>query len=124
MQLIAGHLSKEYWFREGCHITEWSNSDADPGLSVARARVEPGRTTRWHRLEATTERYVVLEGRGRAEVGDRARNVQPGDVIVIAPGMPQRISNTGDADLVFLAVCTPRFEPTNYSELPELENST
>lgn len=121
MQMIPGHQSQEYWFREGCHITEWSSSDADPGLSIARARVEPGRTTRWHRLDAITERYVILEGRGRAEVDDEARDVQPGDVIVIAPGLPQRITNTGECDLVFLAVCTPRFRQDNYSEIPELE---
>lgn len=123
MQMIPGHQREEYWFREGCHITEWSNSEADPGLSVARARVEPGRTTRWHRLDAITERYVILEGRGRAEVDGRAQDVQVGDVIVIAPGKPQRIANTGDADLVFLAVCTPRFCPDNYHEIPELEKS-
>lgn len=124
MPLIPGRRKKEYWFREGCFITEWSNSDADPNLSVARARVEPGRTTRWHRLDAITERYVVLEGHGRAEVGDQAYDVQPGDVVIIEPGLPQRITNTGDADLVFLAVCTPRFEPASYSEIPELETST
>ena len=93
------------------------------GRSVARARVEPGRTTRWHRLDAITERYVILEGRGRAEVDGLARDVQPGDVVIIAPGLPQRITNTGDEDLVFLAVCTPRFEPSAYSEIPELENT-
>lgn len=124
MQIIPGHEREEYWFREGCFITEWSNSTADPNLSVARARVEPGRTTRWHRLDAITERYVILSGRGRAEVDNQAREVQAGDVVVIAPGLPQRIANTGDTDLVFLAVCTPRFEPENYSEIPELEKST
>lgn len=121
MQMIPGHEREEYWFREGCFIAEWSNSEADPGLSVARARVEPGRTTRWHRLKAITERYVILEGRGRAEVGDQARDVQAGDVVVIAPGLAQRITNSGDSDLVFLAICTPRFRPDNYNEIPELE---
>lgn len=124
MQMIPGHEHDEYWFREGCFITEWSNSGADPELSVARARVEPGRTTRWHRLDAITERYVMLEGRGRAEVGDEIVEVIPGDVVIIPPGQPQRIANTGDTDLVFLAVCTPRFEPSNYTEIPELEKST
>ena len=84
MQMIPGHERDEYWFREGCYITEWSNSSADPELSVARARVKPGRTTRWHRLDAITERYVILEGRGRAEVDGQARDVQPGDVVVMS----------------------------------------
>ena len=122
--MIPGSEREEYWFREGCYITEWSNSDADPDVSVARARVEAGRTTRWHRLNAITERYVIIEGRGRAEVGDEARDVQPGDVVVIAPGLAQRITNTGNTDLIFLAICTPRFRPENYSEIPELENAS
>jgi hypothetical protein len=61
MRDIPGSCQHEYWFREGCYITEWSNSDTNPGVSIARARVEPGRTTRWHRLDAITERYVILE---------------------------------------------------------------
>ena len=121
MQLIPGSERDEYWFREGCHITEWSNSEADPEVSIARARVEPGRTTRWHRLTGTTERYVILEGRGLAEVGDEPLEASVGDVVVIPPGQPQRITNIGTGDLVFLAVCTPRFCPDNYSEIPEME---
>jgi len=124
MPLVPGSRNPEYWFREGCHITEWSNSPADEAVSIARARVEPGQTTRWHRLAETTERYVILEGRGRAEVGDERIGVTAGDVVVIPPDQAQRIANTGEADLIFLAICTPRFEPANYFEIPELESQS
>lgn len=110
----------EYFFREGCYITEWSNSAEDPALSVARARVEPGVVTRWHRLSGATERYVVLSGEGRVELGGAAsrmvEQVGPGSVVIIPPGMPQRIANTGREDLIFLALCTPRFTPEAYDE--------
>ena len=66
--ILRGASSQEYWFEEGCHITEWLNSPDDPGLSVARARVTPGVTTRLHRLAGIAERYVVLEGEGRVEL--------------------------------------------------------
>jgi len=111
----------EYFFREGCHITEWWNTADDPALSVARARVEPGRTTRWHRLAGTAERYVILEGEGRVELGDPAaplaETIGPGGVVFIPPGTPQRITCTGTSDLVFLALCTPRFTPDCYEDL-------
>lgn len=108
----------EFFFREGCHIQEWSNSDADPALSIARARVEPGGTTRWHCLIDTVERYVILHGRGRVEVGEGAPEaVTPGDVVIIPAGQRQRITNTGAGDLVFLALCTPRFRAANYRDL-------
>lgn len=109
---------EEYWFEEGCWITELSNVDDDPDLSVARARVAPGRRTRWHALEDITERYVILAGQGRVELGnEQAATVEPGDVVVIAPGQAQRIENVGSEDLVFLALCTPRFRPECYLDL-------
>ena len=109
---------KEWFFREGCWITELFNSPADPALSVARARVQPGVTTRWHRLEAITERYCILEGHGHVEVeGMAGAEVGPGDVVRIPPGAGQRITNTGDDELVFLALCTPRFVAEAYEDI-------
>jgi len=108
----------EFHTDEGCHIVELSNTADAPDASIARARVEPGVTTRWHRLLATAERYVMLEGRGRMEVGDLTpQDVGPGDVVVIPPMCRQRITNTGEKDLIFLAVCTPRFQPENYEDI-------
>lgn len=108
---------EEYWLEEGCFILELANSADDPEASIARARVPAGGTTRWHRVAATTERYLILEGRGRVEVGERPpREVSAGDVVVIPRAQRQRIANVGDGDLVFLAICTPRFVPENYQE--------
>lgn len=113
--LFRADESAEYYFEEGCFILEYLNDPTDPLASIARARVPPGATTRRHSLTATTERYVILQGRGRAWIGDAAAfEVQPGDVVMIAPGVSQRIANRGGEDLVFLAVCTPRFRHQNY----------
>ena len=109
---------EEVFLSEGCFVSEWSNTPEDPAVSIARARVPPGVTTRWHRLAGTTERYVILEGTGCAYVGDTApREVLPGDVVLIPPACRQRITNTGAGDLVFLAICTPRFAYAAYEEL-------
>lgn len=110
----------EYWFREGCHITEIWNDETDPAVSVVRARVQPGATTRWHELDGITERYLVLSGEGRVALGDGTqRAVTAGDAVVIPPGLAQRIANTGEHDLVFLAVCTPRFRPEAYRDVDD-----
>ena len=62
--------------------------------------------------------YVIIEGRGRVEVGGLApRDVVAGDVVIIPPLCRQRITNIGRQDLTFLAICTPRFEQRNYEEL-------
>lgn len=110
--------SEEYFSDELCHILEiWNRAD-DGAVSIARARVEPGVTTRLHRLQGIAERYVVLEGLGRVEVGTLPPSlVRPGDMVYIPPNCPQCISNLGDTDLVFLAVCTPRFVPEAYEDI-------
>jgi mannose-6-phosphate isomerase-like protein (cupin superfamily) len=119
----------EYWFPEGCFVDEWSNTPDDPACSICRARVPAGGLTRWHWLDATTERYVVLAGRGRMELGavgaaspivaTSTREIGPGEVVVIPAGTPQRIAALGGEDLVFLAICTPRFTPECYQTEPD-----
>ena len=105
----------EYYFEEGCFINELSNGPDDPEVSIARARVESGNITRWHYLLETTERYVIISGNGVVELAENySVRVGPGDVVLIPPGTRQRIRNLGKDDLVFLAVCTPRFCPDNY----------
>ncbi len=108
----------EFYTSERCHIIELSNRPDDPEVSIARARVAPGVTTRWHRLIGTAERYVILVGNGRVEVGSLApQDVSAGDVVLIPPSRRQRIANIGPGDLIFLAICSPRFRPEAYEEL-------
>ncbi len=111
-------VTAEYYTEERCYILELSNSAGDEGASVARARVAPGVTTRRHRVAGTTERYVISAGTGTVHVdGLPEQSVAPGAVVIIPPGVPQAITNTGDADLVFLCICTPRFKWENYEAL-------
>ncbi|HQU16963.1 MAG: cupin [Chromatiales bacterium 21-64-14] len=108
----------EHLTPEGCYILESWNDPGDPELSIARARVAPGATTRLHRLRGVQERYLIVTGRGRVWAGDHPpAPVNPGDVVVIPPGVAQRIANTGDCDLMFYALCTPRFTPDCYEDI-------
>jgi mannose-6-phosphate isomerase-like protein (cupin superfamily) len=108
----------EFYTAEGCFINEVSNSPEDPGLSIARSRVPLGVTTRWHRVNGTSERYVILEGKGRVEVGNLSpQEVGPGDVVLVPPSCRQRIANIGEAELIFLAICTPRFVQEAYEDI-------
>jgi len=112
--------SDEFYIQERCHITELSNSEDDPAVSIARARVAPGVSTRWHRLRQSAERYLILSGRGRVEMGDLPpQTVSAGDVVRIPPMCRQRITNCDAEDLVFLAICTPRFFAADYEDLED-----
>lgn len=112
----------------GCFLSDWLNDPADNDLSITRIRVQPGAETRLRRLENICERYVVLEGQGRIELvgptrafteGDHTISaLEEGDVVVIPPAFSRRITNIGETDLVFLAICTPRFRPAAQPDVP------
>jgi mannose-6-phosphate isomerase-like protein (cupin superfamily) len=120
-RVITFDEQSEFFTDEGCFITELLNSPEDASASIARARVEPGVTTRFHRVNGLVERYVMFSGRGRVEVGSLPpQEVGPMDVVLIPPGCRQRITNTGSDDLVFLAICTPRFVQLAYEDVDDL----
>jgi mannose-6-phosphate isomerase-like protein (cupin superfamily) len=110
--------SAEHATPERCRILESWNVASDPDVSIARARVAPGVTTRLHRLAGVTERYLVVEGSGRVAVGsDILQDIAPGDVVIIPPGVTQQVTNIGAGDLLFYCICTPRFTPACYEAL-------
>ena len=112
----------EFETDERCHITEVANDPGDEFVSIARARVEPGVTTAWHKLDNISERYIIVSGQGRVEIGElQPVEVLQGDVVRIPANLAQRITNTGQDDLIFFAVCTPPFERARYINL-EQEN--
>ena len=109
----------EVYTAERVYISELWNDDSDQGVSIARARVEPGVTTVRHTV-TVDERYLILSGRGWMEVeGMTSAEVGPGDVVFIPAGVAQRITNTGDGDLLFFCLCTPRFTAQCYRACDE-----
>ena len=114
-QIRRADLSKEYQTEEKCFILEVANDVDDQNVSIVRARVLPGVTTEWHRLVDIDERYIIVSGSGHVEIGDLTpTSVSPGDVVRIPANTPQRITNVGNHDLVFFAVCSPRFVQSAY----------
>lgn len=112
------NLGEEFFTDEKCYITELSNTADDPETSIARARLKSGVTTNWHRLNNTAERYYIVSGQGRVEIGELPpQDVNAGDVVLIPPLCRQRITNVGTEDLIFLAICTPRFINSAYEDI-------
>ena len=102
----------EYLTPERCYIAE---NFSDKDVSIARATVKPGITTKAHHLTKIQEIYIITAGEGEVTFGSlESTNVSVGDVIVIPAGVSQKITNTGQTDLVFYCVCTPRFTEDCY----------
>jgi mannose-6-phosphate isomerase-like protein (cupin superfamily) len=86
-------------------------------VSIARAKVEPGVTTKAHHLEGVQEIYLIAKGKGKVYVCDlEPAEVNEGDTVIIPAGTSQRIKNIGKTDLVFYCICTPRFTANCYRD--------
>ncbi|WP_198263148.1 cupin domain-containing protein [sulfur-oxidizing endosymbiont of Gigantopelta aegis] len=112
--------NKQFSTPERCTINELLNHAGDSQCSIARAAVAPGICTQLHALKNTIERYIILSGQGRVFINHEApEEVSALDSISIPADVAQKIENTGQTELVFLCICTPRFEQKNYYTLEE-----
>ena len=113
---------RPFYTEERCHIVELLNTSLCEAVSYAQCNVAAGITTQLHRLKID-ERYVIEQGQGRMErEGDdpatrQVFDVGVGDCVLIPAGCAQRIRNTGDVELQFKCICTPRFLPEHYVDL-------
>lgn len=63
----------------------------------------------FHNHRVNEEMFFVLEGEGEIRIGESTHAIRRGDVIACPPGGPEtahQITNTGDAELRYLAVST------------------
>lgn len=118
-QVFHNDPNSEYFTRENCFITEILNTKDYTQVSIAQARIEPGVSTEPHVLRCLDEIYYVLSGEGRATVNQKSFDLKPGTTLLIPRGSIQSAVNTGEEDLVFLCICSPRFSEENYSSLHE-----
>jgi len=78
--------------------------------SLAQATVNPGQTTKPHKLKVS-EVYYILEGSAIMHVNDEAQGVAPGCAVYIPPESIQYIENKGSSDLKFLCLVDPAWRP-------------
>jgi len=79
------------------------------GQSVAEAVVGTGGETIAHRHRRAEEIYLFTAGSGRMSLADSTFAVGPGDSVVIPPGTPHKLWNTGAAKLVLLCISAPAY---------------
>jgi len=115
-KIIKAQTPHQYLTPEHCYIAE---NHSDPAVSIARATIKPGVTTKAHHLiNGVKEIYIITNGKGTVYIGDlEPTEVTVGDVVVIPPQTSQKVTNTGDTDLIFYCVCTPRFTQECYVDL-------
>lgn len=102
----------DYVTKDGSIIRELLHPDSSAvrQQSLAEARVAPGEITALHLHQQSEEIYHITQGQGRMRLGDCEFDVQPSDSIVIAPGTPHCIRNTGAIELRILCACSPAYQ--------------
>ena len=87
-------------------ILDRTNAPVDK-QSLAEATVQVGSTTQRHYHKLSEEFYFIMEGTGRMEIDGDAREVGPGDAILIPAGAWHAI--TARERLRFLCCCAPPY---------------
>jgi mannose-6-phosphate isomerase-like protein (cupin superfamily) len=77
--------------------------------SLAEATVPPRGETAEHYHPNAEELYYFVGGAGRMRLGDDEAVVSNGDCVVIPPGVPHKLWNPHDAELVLLCCCAPAY---------------
>ena len=100
-----------YQSLDGSQIRELMHPDEHPvqRQSLAEATVQPGEATLLHRHRNAEEIYHFLAGRGLMILGDECFDVGVGDTVLIPPGTPHRVANSGAEPLRFLCACSPAY---------------
>jgi mannose-6-phosphate isomerase-like protein (cupin superfamily) len=77
--------------------------------SLAEATVAPSEATAEHYHPRSEELYYFVAGEGRMRLDRDEEPVAAGDCVVIPPGTPHKLWNTGAAPLVLLCCCAPAY---------------
>lgn len=74
------------------------------GFQVKRIQVNPGCRLSLQKHAKRSERWTIVKGRGKAAVNDEEIPVEVGSALEVPLGAVHRMSNTGEAPLVFIEV--------------------
>ena len=66
--------------------------------------VQPGVTTELHEHQNMEEIYYIINGVGKAKVGEEAREVREGDAVYIPPKHVHSLTNIGNYPLRFICL--------------------
>ncbi|QWR76419.1 cupin domain-containing protein [Candidatus Magnetomonas plexicatena] len=100
-----------YITKDGSEIRELMHPSVhgNKNQSLASAIIAVGKETLWHKHIATEELYHVVSGTGLMHIDGDEFEVNPGDTILIEPGLPHKIKNTAVEPLQILCASSPPY---------------
>jgi mannose-6-phosphate isomerase-like protein (cupin superfamily) len=97
--------------KDGSEIRELAGTPTGNSVnqSLAEATVPPGAETEEHYHGVSEEIYFFTAGSGVMKLSDEETTVAAGDTVVIPPGTPHKLRNTGGEPLKLLCCCAPPY---------------
>jgi mannose-6-phosphate isomerase-like protein (cupin superfamily) len=105
MRLTSRDTVQPFETKDGSTIRELMHA---ANQSLAEATLTPGQATQRHYHAASEELYSVLEGDGLIEIDGEARELAPGDTVLIPPGARHQMI-AGRSGARFLCCCAPPY---------------
>ncbi len=111
MQIANLDTVEPFTTKDGSTIRELAHPawTAARSQSLAEATLPPGGETDEHHHPVAEELYHVTAGSGRLRLGEEEHELRAGDCVVIPPGVPHKLWNTGEATLHLLCCCAPAY---------------
>jgi mannose-6-phosphate isomerase-like protein (cupin superfamily) len=109
--LTRYHALASYTTKDGSTIRELMHpaQHGNRNQSLAEATVPPHTDTLLHRHHQSEELYHITAGGGVMQLGEERFSVMAGDTVLIPPGTPHAIHNSGDVALTLLCCCAPPY---------------
>ena len=88
-------------------IRPWGHYDVlsdGAGYKVKAIHVKPGKRLSYQKHGRRSEHWFVVQGSGSVVLDGTTKDVQAGSAVDVPVGVPHRIANHGDEDLVFVEV--------------------
>ncbi|MBF0465263.1 MAG: cupin domain-containing protein [Nitrospirae bacterium] len=100
-----------YITKDGSEIRELMHPSVhgNKNQSLASAVIAQGQETLLHKHINTEELYHIVSGTGLMHIDGSEFAVNPGDTVLIEPGIPHKIKNTGREPLQILCASSPPY---------------
>jgi mannose-6-phosphate isomerase-like protein (cupin superfamily) len=88
------------------HILLQSGDTPTDNLSIARVEVESGSHQQTHH-HVPEQAYIIVNGKGRIQVGAEIADVQKGDLVYIPSNVEHGVECAGPENLIYISVTVP-----------------
>lgn len=100
-EIVAGDGT---WIKE---LLSPRNDPVSTNYSIALAKIDPGGKNIPHKLQSSSEVFIIVKGTGIIHIEEEACEVNPGNIIYIPKGSLQFMENSGMEELIFYCIVDP-----------------